>query len=520
HQAPRLTALDLFEEAHPNQFFNNYLLVQRPEILRRQPELLRFIAPPLSPDQNNECIIQVNHLFNNASDNKTTAIRAIGRLKLYCCRPLLQQLEENNLEAAAAYTQLGDECGCHKLLAASKSWQRKKRRAALPAIAFCNSPEALAILKNRATKGDRNERRQALMALGQNLHPEALPFLITILEDESRNRECRLILTLLSRHPNAAPDPKTANLLARWHNNHNLYPELMEALTVFGYGDKWEKIITEFKTPLLLLHHQKIALFMTRYADRPAIKKKLLELLSDIDWTFSFRLLILLQPHLNGEDLKVLLNLLQEHEDPRELTIQERLTKGDDLSNFNDALCEFFNSNPIQADETLSRFITGLMEGSLPTNKELTACFQRQSPELKKLLLGASKFSADLPETGLPLLHFHQLLSEITLDGSSCLPAIINRTRKYGGFFRPIINATISTIIDHDHNLQNTKVLPDLQAIINFIRLRSGYNELREKVLHHITKTTRKAKDLRIYIEASHNRDLRILNIRRNSTNK
>lgn len=516
NQAPRLTALDLFAEAHPNQFFNDYLLNKQLRVLRRQPELLRFIAPPLSPDQSKECSTLVKYLFSNDSDNKTTAIRAIGRLKLYCCRPLLHQLEENDLEVATAYAQLGDECGCYKLLAAGKSWRHKKREAALPALTFCNSPEALTILKNRATKGDRDERRQALIALGRNQHPEALASLMTFFEQESRNSERRLILTLLSQHPNATPDPKTANLLARWHDDKNLYPELLKALAVFGYGDKWEKIITELKTPLLQHHHQKIVLFMSRFADHPPIKKKLLELLSDIDWTFSYRLLILLQPHLNGDDLGVLLILLQECEEIRELTIQERLTKGDDISNFNDALCEFLNSNPIQADETLSCFIIGLMEGSLPTNNELATRFQQQPPELKKLLLGTSELSANLPEADLPLLHIRQFLSEITLDGSNCLTAIINRTRKYGGFFQPVINTTISAIIDRDHDLQNTKALPALQTVINFIRQRPGYDELRQKILHHIAKTTRKAKDLRIYHTANHNRDLRILNIKRN----
>ncbi|MEA1923827.1 MAG: HEAT repeat domain-containing protein [Pseudomonadota bacterium] len=515
---PRLAAFDLFEESHPNQFFNDYLFTHQREILREEPELLRFISPPLTPDQTQKCITLVNCQFSDGSDNKTTAIRAIGRLKLYQCRSLLHQLDENNLEAAAAYAQLGEECGCHKLLAAGKSWQRKKRAAALPALAFCNSPEALTILKNRVTKGDRNERRQALIALGRNQHPEALPSLIAFFEQESRNSERRLILTLLTRHPNAAPDPKTANLLARWHDDNNLYPELMKALAVFGYGDKWEKIIAEFKTPLLLPHHQKIALFMSRFAERPAVKKKLLELLPDIDWTFSYRLLALLQPHLNGEDLRVLLNLLQEHEDPRELTIQERLSKGDDLLNFNDALCEFFNSSQVQADVALSRFISGLMEGSLPTHNELATRFQQQSPELKNLLLGTSKFSAGLPEAGLPLLHIRQILSEITLDGSSSLAAIINRTRKYGGFFRSVINTTIIAIIDHEPDMQSPETLPDLQAIINFIRRRPGYDELRQKILRHIAKTSRKAKDLRIYFGANQDRDLRILKIKRTST--
>ncbi|MCD6534166.1 MAG: HEAT repeat domain-containing protein [Deltaproteobacteria bacterium] len=517
---PRLAAFDLFVGTHPNHSFNNFLFLQQAEILSTEPELLRFITPPLTPEQTQKCITLVKRQLGSESNNKTTAIRAIGRLKLDRCRPMLQNLAENNLEIATTYAQLGDECGCRRLLAASKSWRQKKRCAALSGLAFCDSTEALSILKNSASKGDRNERHQILIALSRNRHPDALSSLITIFTQTSKNSERRLILTLIGQHPNAAPNSKTANLLAQWYNDNNLFPELLEALSIFGYGDKWKKIITKFKTPVTLPHHQKIALFMARFADRPAIKEKLLELLSDIDWAFSFRLLTLLQPHLNGADLKILLNLLQEHENARKLTISESLTKGNNFSDFNGALCEFLNSNPVQAGETLSRFVIGLMEGSLPTNNELTTEFQQKSPELKKLLLDCSDFSHSLPEAELPLLHILKLLSEITLDGSSCLAAVINQTRKYGGFIRQLIIRTINTLIDQDHLLQSPKALPDLQAVINYIRRRPGYDELRQKILLHITKTSRNAKDLRIYLGANQDRDLRILHIRRKSADR
>ena len=513
---PRMAAFDLFVETHPNRSFNDLLFLEQAEIMQTEPELLRFITPPLTPDQTQKCITLVNRQLSCESNNKTTAIRAIGRLKLDRCRPMLQILAENNLETAATYAQLGDECGCRKLLAAGKSWRRKKRYAALSGLAFCDSMETLSILKNSATNGDRNERRQSLIALSRNRHPDALPSLITIFTQTRKNNERRLILTLICQHPNAAPNSKTANLLAQWYNDNDLYPELLKALTIFGYGDKWGKIIAEFKTPVTQPHHQKIALFMAHFANRPAIKEKLLELLSDIDWTFSFRLLTLLQPHFNGADLKTLLNLLHEHENARKLTISELLTKGDNLSDFNGALGEFLNSNPVQAAETLSRFVIGLMEGNLPTNNELATEFQQKSPELKKLLLGYSDFSSTLPEAELPLLHVLKLLSEITLYGSSCLAAVINRTRKHGGLFQQVIINTINTLIDQDHILQSPKALPDLQAVVNYIRRRPGYDKLREKLLCHMAKTSRKAKDLRIYLGANQDRDLRILNIKRN----
>ena len=520
HPEPRSAAFDLYQEAYPEYSFNHYLLADGLEILRGQPELLRFITPPLTADQVEECAALVCFMFTDSPDNQTTAIQAIGRLKLDQCLPLLHELKEDNLEAAAVHAQLGDEYGYRDLLKAGKSWRRKKRIAALPGLAFCKSFDALEVLKKRVAKGDLDERRLALIALGQNQHPETLPFLIATLEQESRNEERRLLLTLLARHPNSTFDPLTANLLAQWHDNNNLYPELLEALAAFGYGDKWEKIINSFSPPLLLPHHQKIALFMTRFADRPTIRKTLLALLIDIDWTFSFRLLILLQPSLNGNDLKTLLILLQECEEARELTIQERLSKGNDISRFNEALCEFLNLNPAQTERILSNFMAELMEGNLPQKDELAVRFQLQPADLKKLILGAGEFSSTLPEPGLPLLHILRILSGINLNGSSCLAAVINRTRRYGGFFQQTISTSISTMIDHDHNLQETQALPDLHAIINFLRQRPHYNKLRQKILQHIAKITRNAKDLLICLNPAHDRDLRIINIRRNLGDK
>ena len=520
HPESRSAAFDLFQEIYPEPYFNDYLFADGLELLTKQPELLRFITPPLTADQAQGCTIAANFLLADSPDNRTAAIRAIGRLKLDQCLPLLDEFQGDNLETATAHARLNNEYGCRELLTAAKSWHRKKRLAALPGLAFCNSFEALEVLKKRVAKGDLNERHIAFTALGRNKHPEALPFLIATLKQKHQNEEYRLLLSLLARHPNSTPNPETANLLARWYDNCDLYPELLEALAAFGYGNKWGKIVNAFTPPLLLPHHQKIALFMTRFADRPAIKKNLLALLTDIDWAFSYRLLILLQPHLNGKDLKTLLNLLQEHEKAHDLTIRERLLKGDDIPRFTDALCEFLNLNLVQADEILSRFIAELMEGDLPKNAELTARFQQQPADLKKLILEAGEFSSTLPEPELPLLHILRLLSEITLDGSNCLAAIVNRTRKYGGFFQQTISTLISIIIDHDHDLQNTQALPDLQAIINFLRQRPHYDELRQKILRRIAEITRNAKDLQIYLGATHDRELRIIKVRRNTVDK
>ncbi|MCD6292010.1 MAG: HEAT repeat domain-containing protein [Deltaproteobacteria bacterium] len=514
HSEPQTTAFELFAEAYPNQFFNDYLLLERKNILHEIPALLQFIGPPVSPEQTQICITSVSYLFANSID-RSIALKAIGRLKLDSCSRRLNEFEINDLETATIYAQLGDKQGCRKLIAISKSWRYKKRCMALTALAFCNSRKALTTLTNRVAKGDKYERRLALNALGKNLHPEAITSLITIFAQENRNRERRQILALLSLHPKAVPDPKTANFLAHWHNDNSLYPELLEALAVFGFGDRWEEIIARFSMPLQSVNQKKIALFMTRFADRQPIKTKLLELLHDLDWTFSFNLLTLLQPNFKAQDLKNLLNLLQRCENTCEPTIHERLTRGATPSGFCDNLSIFLNSNSDQARQVLRLFIAELMTGSRPTEQELYDKFEQQPLELKKLFLDYGNFSKNLAKAELPLLHFQQLLSKITLDNNDCLTAVIHQTRKYRGFFRQRICTIISTIIDHDHNLQDTKYLPDLQLIINFIRRRPNYDKLREKILWQIRKTSRNARDLKLYPGAGQDRDLRIFEIKR-----
>ncbi len=111
HPESRSAAFDLFQETYPESFFNDYLFVDGLEILTKQPELLRFIAPPLTADQAQGCTIAANFLLADSPNNRTTAIRAIGRLKLDQCLPLLDEFQDDNLEAATAHARLNIEYG-------------------------------------------------------------------------------------------------------------------------------------------------------------------------------------------------------------------------------------------------------------------------------------------------------------------------------------------------------------------------------------------------------------------------
>ena len=520
---PRRVALDLFQEIYPEIFFNDLLLTKPPTILAEQPELLSFIGPPLTADQTAACSDLITAKFNPIEADHKAAIAAIGRLKLKHCRELLSRHNLESSELNTTLAQIGEYSGCKKLLSAANSWRQSTRIAALPGLAYCNYLEAIKLLKKRYSKGSHKERDLIIAALGQNHHPQAYPALIEFLGQKAEPDERRAILKAISHHPDASPNPLIANLLAQWHRQKELYPELLEALEKIGHSDKWETITLDLPPQRLPPEQQQIAFFMARFCNQKTIRKKLFSLLNSVDWSFSFQLLNLLQPSLKADDMRFLLNLLQEVENARELTIQELLRQGDNPGNFHDALCEHLNLNLQQSHKLLSDFCARLVTGKLPSKTELTSQFQQQPSDLKKLISGATDFSSTEPEPSLPLLHFLQLLSETNLYDnfdSNSLISIINRTRKYKGYFRELISFSISRIIDNDPDLLKTEALPDLHAVIDFIRQRSDYNQLRHKILIHSARITRNAKDLAIHINAAQDRDLRIIKIKRASSNE
>lgn len=520
---PRRIALDLFQETYPEIFFNDLLLTQPPQILTEQPELLSFIGPPLTADQAATCANLITSVFNPIEAHHKTAIAAIGRLKLNHCRELISKQNQKSPEINTTLAQIGEYSGCKKLLSAANSWRQSTRIAALPGLGFCHSLEAIEVLKKRYSKGNRKERELVISALRQNHHPQAYPTLIEFLGQKAAPVERRAILKAISHHPDASPNPFIANLLAQWHRQKELYPELLETLKRVGYSDKWEEITLDLHPKRLAPEQQQVVFFMARFCNQKNIRNKLFSLLNSVDWSFSFQLLNLLQPSLKAEDMCFLLHLLQEIESARELTIQELLSQGDNPENFHDALCEHLNLNLKQSHKLLANFCAQLVTGNLPSKTELARQFQQQPQDLKKLISEATDFSSPVPEPGLPLLHFLQLLSETNLYDdfdSNSLITIVNRTRKYRGYFRELISFSISRIIDSDPDLLKTDALPDLYAVIDFIRQRSDYDQLRHKILIHIARITRHAKDLAIYINAAQDRDLLIIKIKRASSDK
>ncbi len=516
----RVAGLSLLKNNQPGLLFNDFLLANNLLLLKETPELLDFIGPNLTPETEAEVTKLVSKLL--ASNNLIEyAIRAAGRLQLESCRPQLRKLIDDEPLAAGALARFGDEIGCNKLLKSGKSWRRKKRTAALSELAWCKSPEALELLQSRAQQSNLEERHEALQALGQMRSPEALQIIRDLLNKSHKKENLKLLLQSITgpKWP-AECQPEcqdTANQLAQWADNVEFYPTLLQALAALAYDDAWNDILSRIKSPVLKPHYREIALFMSRFADQAKIRQSLLTLTNDIDWSFSYRLINLLSPKLKGLDIPHLLNLLTDREEGRALTIKERLTKGQDLERITDAMAEFFEHHPEIANLTIEKLLTAISIGSQPPSELLFAEIRQQPNELIDLILGSGPGNdhADITDRDFPLLMAMHLLSEIEVEGSDCFAIIVHRTRRYSGFFRESITAALNLLLDQENELSHVQNLPILNQIIDFIRGRIHYEDLRQKILLRINQIVRKSKELKVYNEASQTRELKIFKVKK-----
>ena len=505
--------LELLRRAHPQHHFNNLIFTDNFSRLKKHPELIHLIEPPLNRDQTCICNTVISAQLSQTNTMTPIMAATIGRLQLQECLPRLDGFADKNLAITIAKARLGDQASQNLLLSASSSWRRKKRLAALSGLSFIENSAAIDKLQQRAIQGDLHERRIALTALAGNPQPEALEFLTLTLKESQTNPERSFLLNLLKNHPQVRPNAATANFIVQWHDQGELYPELLEALAVFGYGDQWIEILDSYKPPLQP-QQQKIALFMARFAERPAIGKTLLGFLDDRDWDFSFQLLTVLQDFFTGNEFRLLLNLLEKFATKRELTISEKLIQGADTPEFDTALTDFLDNNQELAANLINTFTTELMEGSLPSNKKLRTDFAEQPEPIQKLCLGTNDNAATRPRASRPLLHILRLLNNTSFAGGNALAAVINRTRQDHGYLRHLISDILISIIENDTKFQNANPINDLKQALDFIRQRPNYDELRSTILQRIAAISRHAKDLKIDSDGSRNRCLRVLSVK------
>jgi hypothetical protein len=510
--------LEQLAAKHPHHDFNDQIF-SSPETLGRHPELLVLARLPLAPEACSHSVAAAEKLLQDPDPGpRETALRAIARLGLRPCRTRLEELSEPELPLLIARACLGDSGAGRELLRAASSWRPGKRLAALPGLACDTTPAALQRLEKSARKGDPTEKRLAHEALARNPSPEALATLRRLLFEAPDLKQRRSLLASLSRHAAAGPDPELARLLADWHNHAELYPELLEALAICADSQQLIELAASLKPPLLAPHLQELALFLTRYADAPEIRDTLNGLLFDLDWTFTYRLLLKLGPALAGKDLAILLKLLQESEELRGLSISARLTSTSDIPRFSEALADFLNRHPDRARELLERFIRQLFEGRLAAVENCIDRFRQLPAELQKTILSSDDPGAVRLETRLPLLHFQELLCQLPVNGGDALALVVHRTRRYNGFFRQAIIARMLTLIEHDPTLNTTEALPILHSLLDYLRQRPGFDSLRAQLLLRMNAIQRRARDLKIHLKVVQDRDLRILSITRKTS--
>ena len=199
------------------------------------------------------------------------------------------------------------------------------------------------------------------------------------------------------------------------------------------------------------------------------------------------------------------------------MTIKERLTKGQDLERMTDALTEFFEQYPEIANLTIEKLLASISVGRQPPSELLLAEIRQQPKQLIDLILGSGPGHDHTNISGrdFPLLMAMHLLSEIEVDGSDCFAIVVHRTRRYSGFFRESITAALNLLLDRENELNHVQKLPILNQIIDFIRGRAHYEDLRQKILRRINQIVRNSKELKVYNEASQTRELKIFKVKK-----
>ncbi len=513
----RFAALEEFRRICSGPELGSYLL-QHLEILQENLPLLGLLRPPLSDKLRQRCLELVRTALESGDRRlEGGGLEAVRNLKLNEILPRLRKPGAKNPEYLCARAHLGETEACEALLGIGRSWRARSRCRAFAGLAACENPEAIALLRKSARRGDREERGLALSALALNPSLEALETLFELLRQTRDPETRRLLLRLVARHPRSGIDPEKADLLAGCYDEHKLDPELFRALERFGPGTKWPEIVNRFRPPLSFAE-QETALALARfYPDCPKLRPTLTKLLFDLDWSFSCRLFRRLSPHLAPRDLELILRFIRFFEEDQALSISERLKYLSEIEDFSEAMCLFLNQRPDTGRLLLKKIVQHLVQDGPPLYDLANSHFRQQPVALQKLILGLedeTEIEAGHQEVRLPLLVFVKFLTEISLPGGSAESIIVNRTRKYRGFFREAVCELLESWLDDEPGLHETTALPRLNQLLDLLRQRPGYDKLREKLIEHLAAVQRKSRELKIFINIARNRDLRVIKVR------
>jgi len=510
-----------FKQLHqefPQVEFNKALTANNLQLIKKNSQLLIFLQLPLEP----AVLKQVESMaLANLKNHEylETTLEACAKLKLSVAIPQITALlgDQNlHLFATAALGKLGTTIALPPLLSAGRSLFGGRKIEAARLLGNYQDQQAIDCLKKLSSSYNKKVRQVAIHSLACTGQIQSLTTLIDYLIKAPVKEKKTLLGTIAQKHWPDIPE-KLVEKIIPLAGDSSLAPEIFKALTTMGHGHLLLPRFKELTTPLKTEHHKAFCLFLAKYADIPAVKDVLLPHLEHPDWGFSHQLLYELRDHFTIKDFPTLFNLLQLRESYKPLTVKERLEMGKGDENFIPAMCNYLNQYPKIAQQLLFTLNNHLLTSKQPTKrKELEEIFSGHRTGLKQLIMESPFEHKEIsPEELYVLLLFCTYLDKITVDGVSCFAIIVNKTRKYSGFFSETIWSIVLRILRSERSSTDSTLLPYLDQLLEILRGRKEVDELRALALTIKKWIFTSSRDLIVLIESNRYHDLQVFRVKK-----
>ncbi len=511
-------AFKQLQQEFPRANFNKALTADDLQLIKKNPQLLVFLQLPLEPDvlKQVESIALAN--LNNHEYLKVT-LEACAKLKLSVAIPQITELlTDQNLHLSATVTlgKLGSTIALPPLLSAGRSFFGGRKMEAAKLLENYQDQQAIDCLEKLSTSHNKKVREVALISLACTVQIQGLTILIDYLIKAPAKEKKKLLGAIAHQHWPDVPE-KLVEKLIPLTGDSSLVPEIFDTIKAIGHGDLLLPQFKKLTKPLKTKYHKAFCLYLAEHADMPAVKDALLPHLQHPDWGFSYQLLHGLREHFTIRDFPTLFNLLQLRESYKPLTVKERveLGKGDD--DFVPAMCNYLNQHPQVAQQLLFTLSNHLLTSKLPIKrKELEEIFSGHAAGLKQLIMESPFEHQEVsPEELYVLLLFCTYLDKITIDGVSCFAIIVNKTRKYSGFFSESIWPIILNILQSERASTDTALLPYLDQLLEILRGRKEVDKLWTVALTIKKWIFTSSRDLTVFVESSRYRDLQVFKVKK-----
>jgi hypothetical protein len=511
-------AFKQLQQEFPLSDFNKALTANNLQLINKKPQSLTFLQLPLEPAVFKQVESMALTNLNNHEYLETT-LEACAKLKLSAAIPQIAELlTDQNLHfaATAALGKLGSIIALLPLLSAGHSFFGGRKMEAAKLLGNYQDQQAIDCLKKLSASHNKKVREIALNSLVCTGQIKALTILIDHLIKAPAKEKKTILANIAHKHWPDVPE-KLVEKIIPLTGDPALIPEIFKAIKSIGHGHLLLPQLKKLGVPLKTEHHKAFCLFLARYADIPAIKDALLPHLQHPDWGFSYQLLYGLQDHFTIGDFPTLFALLQLRESYKPLTIKERLEMGKGEDDFIPAMCNYLNLHPQVAHQLLFSLNNHLLTGKLPIKKrELEEIFSGHAVGLKQLVVEHPFEHKEISPEGLyVLLLFCVYLDKITVDGVSCFAIIVNKTRKYSGFFSETIWSIILKILQSERTSTDTALLPYLDQLLKILRGRKEVDKLRVIALTIKKRIFTSSRDLTVFVESNRYRDLQIFKVKK-----